>query len=499
MQAEEHNFHSNYAKAEAEALVLNKKEVQDQALDIENFAVLDSFQLSQQNYRKGILQAVLFTAAAIFVFFVPLTINGETDITFGIVYNGLMQFTGVYGLWFISILVALTGLLSIYGKWIAKSGPIYDYFEGDSPLHPILYNIGGIFAILYTFHATTNFNGPQVIVGASTGGTVIPDIAVAVFWIILTSSFFMPLLVNYGLIDFVGSMMEPLMRPAFKLPGRAAVNALVSFVSSSSVGVLITNKLYRRGVYTEKEAVLVATGFSAVSIGFAYMVISVAGLETQFAFIYLISSIMTLIVSGVVARIPPFSNKRDIYLDGRVQTDEDRNPQRTGDNSLIKDATDRAVKKAYLAPNLGAEVWSSLKDSLSVIPKVVTSVVAIGVGALILAEYTPVFDWIGQLFVPLLNLLRVPNAELIAPSFPVGIAEMFLPVLLIADKVDQIEPGARFLVTSVSISQIIFFAETAVVMLSAKLPLKAWELVVVFFERTIIAIIIGALFMHLLF
>lgn len=111
MQAEEHNFHSDFAKAEAEALVLNKKEVQDQALDIENFAVLDSFQLSQQNYRKGILQAVLFTAAAIFVFFVPLTINGETDITFGIVYNGLMQFTGVYGLWFISILVALTGLL----------------------------------------------------------------------------------------------------------------------------------------------------------------------------------------------------------------------------------------------------------------------------------------------------------------------------------------------------------------------------------------------------
>lgn len=115
------------------------------------------------------------------------------------------------------------------------------------------------------------------------------------------------------------------------------------------------------------------------------------------------------------------------------------------------------------------------------------------------AEYTPVFDWMGLLFVPLLNLLQVPNAEMIAPSFPVGIAEMFLPVLLIAENVDQIEPGARFLVTAVSISQIIFFAETAVVMLSAKLPLKAWELVVVFFERTIIAIIIGAAFMHLLF
>ena len=136
---------------------------------------------------------------------------------------------------------------------------------------------------------------------------------------------------------------------------------------------------------------------------------------------------------------------------------------------------------------------------MEVIPKVVTTLCFIGTLALIIAENTPVFQWIGNLFVPLLNLLRVPNAIEIAPSFPVGIAEMFLPVLLIADKAATLHIGARFMVTAVSISQIIFFSETVVVMLSAKLPLKLWELVLVFIERTIIAIILSSIFMHLFF
>lgn len=53
------------------------------------------------------------------------------------------------------------------------------------------------------------------------------------------------------------------------------------------------------------------------------------------------------------------------------------------------------------------------------------------------------------MFVPLLNILIVPNA--------IEIAEMFLSVLLIADKVEMLEIGARYMVTVVSIVQIIFF------------------------------------------
>lgn len=478
--------------------VLSRKEILERDLDLEDLPVLDSFDISKKDKQKSIAIFLIATLVSIFVFFVPININGKSDVTFGVIYNGMISLLGNFGLWMIVAMTLLTGVASIYGIWIKKDGALHDYFEGDSKVHPIMYFLGGLFFLLYVMTQTTSFQGPEMIVGQNTGAAVMP-IGVQVFWIILVSSFVMPLLTNYGIIDLIGSLMEPIMRPLFKLPGRAAVNALVSFLSSSSVGVLITNKLYRRRVYTEKEGVLVATGFSAVSVGFAYMMISLVGLESQFALVYFMGLILTFAISAVIARIPPFSNKKDIYIDGSVQTDNDRKVQRNHEKSSLAIGIDRAAKKAYTAPNLIVEIKNSLIDSFVIIPKVVTTLMFIGTVALILAEYTPIFDWLGKLFLPLLKLLRVPDAEMIASAFPTGIAEMSLPGLMIAPYVSEIAPAARFLLIIVSISQVIFFAETAVVMLSSELPLKASELVIVFFERTIVGIVIGALMMHILF
>lgn len=480
---------------------ISYEDVKEKNLDLNDIVTLDSLKLNSGAYRKGLITSILATLIALIVFFGPVTINGETDMVFGVIYNAMIDLFGNFGLVVITLITALTALISFYGKFIAKPGNvIYNYFEGDSKVHPFLYSIGAFFTVMYTLnHLFAGFSGPEIIVGSSTGGTVIPSILVPVFWIIVVSAFFLPFLLNYGFIDFIGTFLEPLMRPVWKVPGRAAVNAIASFVSSSSVGVLITSKLYREGVYTEKEAVLIATGFSAVSVGFAYMVIKTAGLQEYFIQVYGISLLITLIVSAIIARIPPFSLKEDVYADGRVQTKDNLKEVRTQKGMMVKTAVDRAVKKAYTANNIFSEMKASLIDGLMVIPKVLTLIGAIGVSALIIAENTAVFDILGKAFVPLLNLLKVPNAVEIAPSFPVGIAEMFLPVLLIAENVGNLDIGARFVVTSVSIVQIIFFAETVVVMIASKLPLKMWELVVVFLERTLLAIIISSFFMHILF
>ena len=172
----------------------------------------------------------------------------------------------------------------------------------------------------------------------------------------------------------------------------------------------------------------------------------------------------------------------------------------------------RNLKEAFLNVVLGAQQKGliqrkayirkfilSLKDGFNVLPKVLTLIAAAGITGLIIAEYTPVFNWLGQAFVPLLHLFAVPNAQEIAPSIPVGFAEMFLPVLLIADKIDVIDIGARYFITALSMVQVIFLSETVVVMMATRLPVKFAELVVCFILRTLIAIPIVALFMHLLF
>lgn len=480
-------------------LVSSREEVDARGLDLENLSELDSIKISKENYTRGLVKAILLSLIGVSVFFMPITIKGNSDVIFGVIYGGLQDLTGNFGLWLVTLITVLMGILSIYGVYFAKKGKIYEYFEGESKIMPVFYVLGGVFTLLYTLTATTSFQGPELIVGNITGGTVVPGITVGVFWVILVSSFFMPFLLNYGVVDFIGALLEPIMRPLLKVPGRAAMNCLAAIVSSASVGVLMTAKQFKKGVYTEKEAVLVATGFAAVSIGWSYMITELADLSDQFILIYLISIVLIFIISGIVARLRPFSKKRDVYIDGRVQTEEDRASASKTKDGILKTGIERAVKKAYLAPNLGSEIKAGVIDSLQVIPKVITMLSAVGVIVLILAEYTPVMDILGKPFVPLLNLLRIPDADIIAKCFPAGITEQTVPILLIAEQVQNITPAARFMVVIVSQSQIIFFAETVVTMLSVKLPLNVKELVIVFFQRTLIGIVVGAIFMHLLY
>jgi len=200
-----------------------------------------------------------------------------------------------------------------------------------------------------------------------------------------------------------------------------------------------------------------------------------------------------------MARIPPLSRKEDVYYNGRVQTVEDRTNEAKFELAMFKRGVDRAAKKAYYANSIFEEIKNSLLSGIIIIPKVISFISAVGITGLIAAEYTPIFKYLGAVFIPLLNLFSVPNAVEIAPSLPVGIAEMFLPVLLIADKVDVLNIGARFFITTVSMVQILFFSETIAVILATKLPVKLWELVVIFVLRTVVAIPVVAAFMHILF
>ena len=120
---------------------------------------------------------------------------------------------------------------------------------------------------------------------------------------------------------------------------------------------------------------------------------------------------------------------------------------------------------------------------------------------MIIAEYTPIFTWLGYIFQPLLMDCQVPDAAAIAPSMPVGLAEMFLPVLVMNGTAATVAISyqARVFVCLVSMVQIIFFSETATVMLATKSPIKFWELLVCFLERTIVAIPMAAVAIHLLF
>lgn len=478
--------------------VLGREEIEK--LDLNDPGVIDTFDLSSSDMKIGFVKFLLFTILAVFVFFVPVEIAGSSNIVFGVIYTSIINLLGSFGLWLVAFVIMGNAGMGIYGRFFAPEGSsIKKYYEKDSVVHILLYIAGAAFILLYALTMTTSFVGPDIIVGPKTGGVVIPDIVLGVAWIVPVGAFFVPFLLDYGSIDFVGVLFEPIMRPLFKVPGKSAIDAIASFVGSSTMAVIITSRLYKGNVYTKKEAAIIATSFSAVSIGYAALVVQTAGLMDHFLKVYFSSFFLTFLVTFFLVRIPPLSKKASVYSNGRVLTEEEIKKESKYDISMFKRGLERASKKAYASGSPVKRVKDSLIDGAVVVPKVISLLCSIGIIGMILAKYTPFFDYVGMIFLPVMKILQVPQAEIIAGSIMAGITEMFLPVLIIADKVDILSEAARYFVVSVSMVQIIFFAETVVVMVTTGIPISIKELVICFLQRTFIAMPFAALFMHIMF
>lgn len=84
-------------------------------------SVLDALVLTREQWRSGIVKAVIFTLIAVIIFFVPVTVRGSTDVTFGIIYKNIKAGLGLAGLWMGGIIIMGNGLASVYGKISAKT------------------------------------------------------------------------------------------------------------------------------------------------------------------------------------------------------------------------------------------------------------------------------------------------------------------------------------------------------------------------------------------
>ncbi|WP_242495668.1 YjiH family protein [Salinicola tamaricis] len=122
---------------------------------------------------------------------------------------------------------------------------------------------------------------------------------------------FLALLIGYGLLEFIGVLVQPVMRPIWRTPGRSAIDAVASFVGSYSIGLLITNRVYQAGQYSAREAAIIATGFSTVSATFMIIVAKTLDLMAIWNLYFWLTLLITFTVTAVTVRLPPLSRLDD--------------------------------------------------------------------------------------------------------------------------------------------------------------------------------------------
>ncbi|WP_338473295.1 YjiH family protein [Niallia sp. XMNu-256] len=424
---------------------------------------------------------------------IPLSYNGSLTIPIAVLSGWLQVLLADYLPLIMTVIIGITLLGTILVKAtrpeIIERNRFLKSLLDVSPLLFIARLLGAIFAICTFFQW-----GPELIWSENTGGLLLNDLLPVLFSVFLFAGLFLPLLLDFGLLELFGTLLTKIMRPVFKLPGRSSIDCIASWLGDGTIGVLLTSKQYEEGFYTKREAAIIGTSFSVVSITFSLVVISQVGLGHMFVPFYLTITFAGLVAAMIAPRIPPLSRKPDTFY-GEKSSDysEDKIPQ---GYTPLSWGYAQALEKARQNRGFGDFLISGVKNVLDMWMGVAPIVMSLGTITLILAEYTPIFQWLGMPFIPLLELLQIPEAKAASETMVVGFADMFLPSVIGASIESEM---TRFIIASVSVTQLIYMSEVGGLLLGSKIPVSFWDLFVIFIQRTLITLPIITLIAHFLF
>ncbi|MFT5873756.1 MAG: nucleoside recognition membrane protein YjiH [Clostridium sp.] len=420
------------------------------------------------NNGANVFKFLGYSVIGIFMFFITITINGKATIPID------------------HLVTAIKGLSSsgagFYGLVVIILGGVYPFYKNTWNKNKVtlVFSLLKLLGILIGFMAFFKI-GPSFLFEEDMVPFLFNTLVISVGIIVPVGSVFLAFLVGYGMMEFIGVLMKPVMRPIWKTPGRSAVDAVASFVGSYSIGLLITNRVYKEGKYTIKEASIIATGFSTVSATFMIVVAKTLGMMDLWTKYFLVTLVITFIVTAITVRIRPLSKKSDDYYNNQKG-----NPEISKKGNIFKNAWEAGLEGAQNSVPIGKNIIENLKDGFIMAMGILPSIMSVGLIGLILAKYTPVFNIIGYVFYPITLLFKLPEPLLASKACAVGIAEMFLPALLVV--------GAplvtKFVVAVVSISSILFFSASIPCILSTDIPISVPEIIVIWFERTVLTLII---------
>lgn len=367
-------------------------------------------------------------------------------------------------------------------KWIMDNELLKrTFFVG--PLWWVSRIAGSVIMIMVVFKL-----GPEFIWSMDTGGTcgiVLLPILTPLF---VYACFLIAPLTDFGFMEWAGTMARPFMRPLFTLPGRASIDCLASWLGSPSVGVIITRKQFEEGYYSGREAAVISTTFSIVGIAYIYVMVEFVGLPHMYFQMLISTYVVSLVLAFIMPRIWPLGRVKDTYYyketdefrpEGRIRED-DIDPKYTLSQWALKTAVERAEKSTF-----DSFLKEGLRSLLGIYSSIFPLVMSWGTLALVIATYTPVFEWLSYPFYFLLNLVNCPEPAQVGIAFVLSYADQFLAGVIGASVASEV---AKFMCAGISITGLIYLTEVGVLVLDSKIPLNFIDLTVIYIERAIVTI-----------
>ncbi|GIZ12669.1 YjiH family protein [Pseudomonas sp. NCCP-436] len=414
---------------------------------------------------RALARLIIYSLIGLVLFFVPFDIAGRSTILLDHAASALQQHArpAVIGL---ALLFMLWGALAPWldGSW--RRSATHRVFS-------VLKVAGLLIGVAYLLHL-----GPDALFQPDMLPFLFDKLVLSLALIVPLGSLALVFLIGFGLLELIGVLMQPVMRPIWRTPGKSAIDAVASFVGSYSVGLLITDRMYQQGHYSVREAAIIATGFSTVSAPFMVIIAKTLGLMEQWNLYFWGAMAVTFAVTAISARIYPLS---------RMPSEATPEPALQPGESRLGSAWRAGMQQASVAPSLGSALRETFADGLRMTSAILPSILAVGLLGLLAAKYTPLFDTLGVLLYPLTWLFGLEEPMQVARAISAGLAEMFLPAMLLKDA----DVLVKFVTAIVSVSSVLFLSASIPCVLATRIPLSLGQLLLIWLQRTLLSLLLA--------
>lgn len=448
--------------------------------------------------KKSLLNFLIPSIIGIIIFMIPVKFDGNWTIIVKIFADFIAKTIGDYLPALCTIIITISFVMSVLASFnvkFIKENKLLDQTFSVTGVWLILRILGFIVVWMVALKDKLHFGKFYDMIVADESATfILNDLLTSLVIIFVIASMLLPLLLDFGLLEFIGAIFTKIMRPVFLIPGRAAVDCITSWIGDGTLGVMLTSNQYESGYYSAKEAAIISTNFSAVSITFSLIVLSQVDMVDYFGVYYLLVCLVGIACAIIVPRIPPLSLKKDEYFVESNQANEDISKNYS---SSVQYGLDLAIKRAESHKGIGEFLKNGIENAFGMWFSVMPIVMIIGTASLVLANNTQVFEILGKPFLPLLNFLKVPESLEASKTMIVGFSDMFTPSIIAASTIQS--QMTKFIVATISVTQLIYLSEVGGLILASSIPVNLFELFVIFIERTIISLLIVVPIAHLIF
>ena len=433
---------------------------------------MEAINKNEENIFFDVVKSLIYSSIGIFVFFIPININGKALTT---IYH-IAEFIQIKGEKSLLVIYSIIIVFNVI-KEIKYSQNHKDNIIQISTVIKIL----SMFILIVVF-----YNQNQFIKMDDNSALILQEVVLEALVIVSISAIFMPLITDYGLLEVTESYFNKAMKKNFKISGKSIINIALYMSAGIYSGIFMTNRLYKQGKLRQNEVFIIFMYFPIASIPVINYICEEFNINKILTI--LMSIIIMLICNFIMVRIYPAKNKKKSYY----QKSNYKECNFKKDKRFIR-ALDSNIKNRS-NENIFKRIIDSEKECISIQITLIPYVtLALSLIYIIINELN-LYILYESMLNPLYNLCKYNNTNEISIFLSRGIIDNILSI----ENLPNIVSLNTYIIAIIAIVGNVNLLNKYIAVKSFNLPIKNTEIISSYIIRIIVILILYSIGYHII-